>query len=536
MALAVVLTYIGSSCSKFNIDDGNLYSIKFNSLEKSLTKSIEDHESLLNNPPLDLLPQTVTMTTAHNEKYVCQLPSEESEEKNAKDEYDGPSVLKILEKVFIQSQCAYRLEHYWTYELCHGRHLRQYHEEREGKGIKTTEYFLGFYSKEKHEENKKIAEDSDFRKPLMKKIEAFNLPYYELIMNDGTICDLNGQPRVTRVHYVCYPTGKNEVYSLKESSTCEYEVVVLSPLLCNHPDYRPEETSERLINCKPANSQSATKPLNLIAMEAESLKFRSQKMFEADLSQGDKGPGSVRIEIKPVSFVEDDEEDLKNKDENWPETPQRQLPNKPLVDPKIVQDFLLGNYCLFGGTGWWRYEFCYGAKVNQYHEEKGSPKTVINLGKFNLQNHKDWLEANPSKRPKPIESRKHISHFYSNGDYCEISKKPRHVEVKLKCKPPKASESPSAVSIYLLEPKTCEYVLGVESSIVCDIIASADEDGLMSLTKADFNKVDVGMNPDSTKNIDEREYVKFTLEDAIISNVNINEEEEDEEEDPDQNE
>ena len=36
----------------------------------------------------------------------------------------------------------------------------------------------------------------------MKKIEAFTLPYYELIMNDGTLCDLNGQPRVTRVHYV----------------------------------------------------------------------------------------------------------------------------------------------------------------------------------------------------------------------------------------------------------------------------------------------------------------------------------------------
>ena len=194
----------------------------------------------------------------------------------------------------------------------------------------------------------------------MKKIEAFNLPYYELIMNDGTLCDLNGQPRVTRVHYViskpnvlcidlffyrnpffqvCYPTGKNEIYSLKESSTCEYEVVVLTPLLCNHPDYRPEETSERLINCKPANSQTATKPLNLIAMEAESLKFRSQKMFEADLSQGDKGPGSVRIEIKPVQFegtTEDDLEDdrsrtSQNKDENWPESPQRQLPKMSMT-------------------------------------------------------------------------------------------------------------------------------------------------------------------------------------------------------------
>ena len=29
-----------------------------------------------------------------------------------------------------------RLEHYWTYELCHGRYIRQYHEERDGKNIK----------------------------------------------------------------------------------------------------------------------------------------------------------------------------------------------------------------------------------------------------------------------------------------------------------------------------------------------------------------------------------------------------------------
>ena len=248
------------------------------------------------------------------------------------------------------------------------------------------------------------------------------MPYYELVMTDGTICDLNGQPRLTRVHYVCYPTGKNEIYSLKEASTCEYEVVVLTPLLCNHPDFKPEEASERLINCKPADSDTSTKPGAMIEFEAESMKFRNQKMYEADFFTGDKGPGSVRIEIKPVSTEggDEEEENLVNKDENWPETPPRQ-PSKPLVDPKIVQDFLLGNYCLFGGTGWWRYEFCYGSKVNQYHEEKGGPKTVINLGRFNLQKHLDWLKENPSKRPKPIQSRKHISHFYSDGDFCEIS-------------------------------------------------------------------------------------------------------------------
>ena len=34
-------------------------------------------------------------------------------------------------------------------------------------------------------------------------------------MTDGTLCDLNGLPRTTRVQYVCYPTGNHEIYSLK---------------------------------------------------------------------------------------------------------------------------------------------------------------------------------------------------------------------------------------------------------------------------------------------------------------------------------
>ena len=46
-----------------------------------------------------------------------------------------------------------------------------------------------------------------------------------------------------------------------------------------------------------------------------------------------------------------------------------------------------------------------------------------------------------------------ISHLYSDGDWCELTNKKRRVEVKLKCK---KSDSPSAVSLYLLEPKTCE--------------------------------------------------------------------------------
>ena len=91
---------------------------------------------------------------------------------------------------------------------------------------------------------------------------------------------------------------------------------------------------------------------------------------------------------------------------------------------------------MYGGTGWWKYEFCYGQKVDQYHEEKGGQKSVINLGRFDLKNHKKYLEENPNKRPKlPLESRKHVSHFYSNGDICDLTGnyilklKPKHVSI-----------------------------------------------------------------------------------------------------------
>ena len=64
-----------------------------------------------------------------------------------------------------------------------------------------------------------------------------------------------------------------------------------------------------------------------------------------------------------------------------------------------------------------------------------------------------------------------VSIFYSGGEICDVTGKPRKIEVKMKCK---QADSPSTVSLYLLEPKICEYVLGVESPLVCDILPHVD--------------------------------------------------------------
>lgn len=204
-------------------------------------------------------------------------------------------------------------------------------------------------------------------------------------------------------------------------------MIVLSPTLCQHPDYRPEESSESVVDCTPADADTPIKPRDLVKLEAESLRLRSEKMFEGEFMQGNAGPGSVRIEIKEVqpTTPHDTDEDLeedaaKFHDQNWPRTMSRE-PFKPLMDPEVVREFLLGDYCLYGGSGWWKYEFCYGKKVDQYHQERDGRKTVINLGVFDRARHLDWLDQHPGKRPKPVESRKHVSHFYSGGDICDLT-------------------------------------------------------------------------------------------------------------------
>lgn len=148
--------------------------------------------------------------------------------------------------------------------------------------MKVQEYYLGTF--DKSQKAKLSAEyDEHAKNPNrkaqipVKKVDGINMPYVEIEMTDGTVCDLNNKPRMIRVLYVCYQHGKHELFSLKETSSCEYEAVVLSPFLCTHPDYKPQETGENLINCRPVD-KAPKKPRSLIALEAESLKLKHEKM------------------------------------------------------------------------------------------------------------------------------------------------------------------------------------------------------------------------------------------------------------------
>lgn len=439
--LSVILQSYGHDLKGF--DDTLLYNINWKTelLENDVDELKGNNEEMI-------------VTTMHKEKYKCMLPNINEKENGNLINYTGPTPIELLEPLFSQTSCSYRIESYWTYEVCHGKFVRQYHEEREGKKVKLQEYILGQWDKTQLEVTVDALKMDDKTKDTTpipgKKIDGVTLPYFELTMGNGTLCDLtNNKPRQTKIIYVCQIHGKNNIYSLKETSTCQYEFVILSPFLCAHPKYKPQESGENPINCIPMEGYPE-KPYSLLKMRADSKKYRKSEMDH------------IRLEIVPLELGEKD--DLMKA----PETP---------IDMSPVESFLAGKNCLNGGTGWWKYEFCYGKSVEQYHIEKDGSKTSINLGLFDKKKHLEWMTQHPLKRPKPIADRTMLSHLYSGGSICDKTGKPRQTEVKLKCLD--NTSNMNAVSLYLLEPKYCEYILGVESPLICDILARADENGLV---------------------------------------------------------
>ncbi len=129
------------------------------------------------------------------------------------------------------------------------------------------------------------------------------------------------------------------------------------------------------------------RPKTLREMEAESLKLRHQ----TTILELTTGPGRrYTVEINPVDIQEVlDQADVPAKpavagyervDAEEPRFSKKRVERpegQPSYDAKLVEDFLAGTYCLHGGTGWWKYEFCYGKKVLQYHVVSHDVSQVI---------------------------------------------------------------------------------------------------------------------------------------------------------------
>jgi endoplasmic reticulum lectin 1 len=69
---------------------------------------------------------------------------------------------------------------------------------------------------------------------------------------------------------------------------------------------------------------------------------------------------------------------------------------------KVNITYFLNNHNkLPKGTGWWKFEICYGKHVIQFHEDESSKQRVstVLLGTWNVDTHLEYMQKFPHKKP-----------------------------------------------------------------------------------------------------------------------------------------
>lgn len=144
----------------------------------------------------------------------------------------------------LSARCFYRLEDWWTYELCYQKHVRQFHRE---KDVLTAEYLLGVYDPDSADTDTSQGEASDVNSGR----------YVKESYTQGDACDLTGGKRQTEVRYVCSEGGQESVLSIKEPSTCHYVLTVAVPGLCQLPIFKAKAELVTQIVCHPVAASAA---------------------------------------------------------------------------------------------------------------------------------------------------------------------------------------------------------------------------------------------------------------------------------------
>ncbi|KNC54880.1 XTP3-transactivated B protein [Thecamonas trahens ATCC 50062] len=216
----------------------------------------------LHAPGADLLltsvdgPRVVAMTGADGRKLKLDGGG-----KHKLDDSGKASEAELLAPLL--GECLYRVDGWWTYEVCYGSHVRQYHRDPKTEAV-TAEFFLGRAPRSDRA-------DAAAKSPAAGKVEAdpasAAMPPARYVekYDAGTPCDLTGEPRVTSLSFECSLTGLNAISTISEPATCTYAVTLSTPLLCDLDEYAARDEPELDILCVPK-----TEPLTLASLFAAS--------------------------------------------------------------------------------------------------------------------------------------------------------------------------------------------------------------------------------------------------------------------------
>ncbi|CAI5704445.1 hypothetical protein KXD40_001397 [Peronospora effusa] len=136
----------------------------------------------------------------------------------------------------LEGQCLSAVVGWWTYMVCYGKEVRQFHQEPDGS--RKSEWSMGVFVPKAR---KTDAPDAD-----MNVVQYFD---------GGQHCDENGELRSTSVVYTCCQLRPKDVMieKIDEPALCKYLIRVCVPSLCDTKpvkEYDFAENKENIGSCK----------------------------------------------------------------------------------------------------------------------------------------------------------------------------------------------------------------------------------------------------------------------------------------------
>ncbi|XP_068449738.1 protein OS-9 isoform X1 [Clinocottus analis] len=249
--------------------------------------------------------EVMIVSSKYKQVYECRLPAQavkfhqDPASEPDSQGYTGPDIPDLLTPMH-NAQCLVKTKDWWTYEFCHGQHIRQYH--LEDTEIKGDILFLGYYESE-----------FDWGNETAKASKQHRLKrYHSQTYVNGSKCDLNGNFRETEVRFLCEEGSSDYIARVDEPQSCRYVLTVHTSRTCQHPFLQPPSTAKpQSIVCQPA--LSAQQYMDYVKAQVSDTKRKVEQISEElrsldEMLAGNKGAdGAVEVTAEETSPAPSDD-------------------------------------------------------------------------------------------------------------------------------------------------------------------------------------------------------------------------------------
>ncbi|MFH4977306.1 hypothetical protein AB6A40_004015 [Gnathostoma spinigerum] len=217
--------------------------------------------------------EALVVTSEFGQRFHCPLPDRIQAKRSdalgqTKSSLPVETVFQTVELAFSMTDCIRKNFGWWTYKLCHGQRIEQYHLGDNGEivgDIISLGIFQGNYSL------------PDF---VPKENQPF---FFEERFENGTLCELTGRPRKSLVKYFCDQLlSSTDAYldSVEERSSCEYILNVRTGSLCQYDRFLPIERSEVAteVICRPLLDENGAVDYVKLQLKAAGEKIESKRL------------------------------------------------------------------------------------------------------------------------------------------------------------------------------------------------------------------------------------------------------------------